>query len=85
MNKRTGTIQISFTLIETKPNIAQLILSYMIVLRAEAIYHKKCIEYVAVSDLFREVKTGERPPYYHVAISDTGDVQFVEQKEGALH
>jgi hypothetical protein len=49
----------------------------MIIYRAEMMFHKDCVEYIAISDLFDEVEQGECPPEYVIIVHNTEDGTYV--------
>lgn len=62
---RIGIFEISQPLIEKADYVLlRRVFGHMIIVRAEAMYHKNCIEYHAYSDLFEEIPPEVVPPRY---------------------
>jgi hypothetical protein len=49
----------------------------MLIYRAEMMFHRDSVEYIAVSDLFDEVEQGECPPEYFIIVEKTEDETYV--------
>jgi hypothetical protein len=49
----------------------------MIIYRAEMMFHKDCVEYIAISDLFDEVEQGQCPPEYMIIVETNEDGTYV--------
>lgn len=62
--RKFGTFSIPMQLIEDDPATARLALEGCIVVRAEAIYAKGCIDYMAIHEDFEEVPLDEFAPEY---------------------
>ena len=71
--KRLGKFNVSLDLIEQCPEVVKSVLSHMIVLKAETLYHTHTIEYVAMCDEFDVVPEGYVVPYYEIEINETAD------------
>jgi hypothetical protein len=69
-DRRIGKFYISTELIEFNPEIVKKIMSRMIVVRAELLYHTFSIEYHAISSLFEPVNIGECTPEYTLIYND---------------
>lgn len=79
-SKRIGKFSITRDLIDAAPEaVRRLVMSNVIVLRAELMAHMDAIEYIAISDEFEEVEPGMMPPDYVVTItthySDSGEIE----------
>ena len=75
INKRKrGYFRVSNELIENSPNAVKLILSEMLVVRAEALYAIDSIEYTALSDLFEECDEASVTPRYFIELCGKGNV-----------
>lgn len=66
--RRLGKFTISWDLIEDNPEIVRELLSKMIVIRAETMYHYRHIEYVALCEDFEVLSEGCRIPDYDIQI-----------------
>lgn len=71
-SKRYGRFRIPFHVIELFPGFVRTIMSQCIIVRAEALYFKGCIEYEAFSIKFEEVPEGCVMPEYEWVDSDDG-------------
>lgn len=65
-----GRFSVDLDHIEHRPALARQILKDLIVVRAETMFHKHAIEYVAFGEPFRPIAPGEDAPYYTVEIRD---------------
>ena len=59
MNRRLGMFSIDLDLIEKRPKDVRGIMEQCIVLRAETMWHKNCVDYVAICEQFPEVPMAE--------------------------
>ncbi len=75
--KRAGRFSISYQIIDDNPLMALLMLSGMLIVRAEARHEMRAIEYHAYSDDFDEVETGRQIPEYVAEFSE----QEIEEKD----
>lgn len=62
--RRFGRFYIDLVMIERAPDDVKAALSSCIVVKAECMYHRDAIEYVAISDSFDEVPANTEPPLY---------------------
>lgn len=67
---RIGKFCIDVRQIERMPKVAMAILNGCIVVRAESMWHRNAIEYMAISDQFDEVAVGDVCPEYEPQIKD---------------
>jgi hypothetical protein len=74
---RLGTFDISRTDILESPELVMAITGRMLIYRAEMMFHKNSVEYIAVSDLFDEVEKGECPLEYLIIVEKTEDETYV--------
>ncbi len=76
-----GRFVIESRVIEELPGLARQILAGLIVVRAEQMFHRNGIEYVAIGPDFLPVARGEEVPRYDVIVKDlvggTHHVQFI--------
>ena len=75
--KRIGRFVIDYQMIDNEPLMAQMMLSGMLIVRAEARHEMRAIEYHAYSDDFDEVETGQLIPEYVAEFSE----EEVEEKD----
>lgn len=75
MSKHVGRFLISDKLIHENPEIAQKVLSKVIVVRCEHIAYKFCFEYYAYSKRFDVLQEGQEVPLYDIYIKN-GFVSF---------
>lgn len=78
-DRRLGQFTITFDLIDRNPEIVREMMSDLIVVRAESMWHFRAIDYIAVGPPFEEVPEALRVPTYHAEIRQepNGDVKFV--------
>jgi len=74
---RLGQFNIQRSAIIESPELVMAITARMIIYRAEMMFHKDCVEYIAISDLFDEVEQGECPPEYMMVIEITDEGTYV--------
>lgn len=65
--KRYGRFQITFDIINSRPEKVQEVLGNMIVVQAEPNYVEKSIVYVAIGNLFEEVPENTVIPDYNLS------------------
>lgn len=78
--KRHGRFTISRQLINEVPSIVQEILSTVIVLRAEYMLDRDCIEYSGLSHSFKPVTAGYQGGWY-TPVSENGHFLYWEPNE----
>ena len=64
MRERMGVFHISLELLEQNPEAVMKIMGRCVVIRAENLYYRNCIEYYAMSPDFEELGEGECAPEY---------------------
>ena len=67
LSNRVGKFSLSKAFIKDSPDVCMQIMGKVIVLRAEYMWNDT-VEYVAISNEFRELKEGETPPYYKACV-----------------
>ena len=77
-NKRLGRFAVAMNIIHESPVMAQLMLSGMVIVRAEHRYDLNAIEYMALCDDFDEVSAGYEAPYYDARMNE----QRVDGEDG---
>ena len=79
---RYAKFEVSMALIDNNPEDVIKIFADVLVVRAEAMYHKKTIEYIGWSKHFRELEKGEVTPTYMAECTRSEDgeltVKWVE-------
>ena len=68
IGKRRGRFWIYRELIDEQPDVAILVMSYMIVVRAECMFFPNKIEYIALSPLFQPVPQNTLAPEYEIQL-----------------
>ena len=76
-NRRKGKFRIAFEFLDNDWELLLKPMSEVLVVRAEALYDARAIEYLAYSNNFDEVEIGSEAPYYCVQLTKT--------ENGALH
>lgn len=66
-SRRYGRFQITFDIINSRPDKVQEVMGNMIVVNAEPNYVEKSIVYVALSNIFEEVNEGQAIPDYNLS------------------
>jgi hypothetical protein len=66
--KHAGRFALSYHFILECFELAQHIMSQMVIVRAESLFPQEVIEYTAISSLFEEVETGAVPPEYKLEL-----------------
>jgi hypothetical protein len=61
---RYGKFRIPMHTLNTNFNNALKVLEGIVVIRAEALYHMNCVEYVGISEQFKDLKPGCDAPFY---------------------
>lgn len=74
LHSRVGQFSIPSKEIQNNSDEIMLIMSKMIIVRCEHLYHSGWLEYIALSPLFEKIEDGQRPPYYSVFVLD-GEVE----------
>ena len=81
-NLKIGKFSIDSDFIYEEPERAAEIFALLraVVVRAEVLLHNRTIEYIAVSERFKEVEAGAEPLFYTLTIKqdDDGRVNCVE-------
>ncbi len=84
MKTNHAKFEVSMGLIDNNPEDVTKIFADVLVIRAEAMYHKKTIEYIGWSKHFRELESSEATPIYIAECTRDEDgkltVKWVEQK-----
>lgn len=88
--RRVGKFSISRDMIENGPELVKQILGKCVVVRAEMMFDRDAIEYIAFCDEFDEVYLGSRPPSYAIECSkrideDTGEEIGIEFEFRRVH
>ena len=73
LTRRYGKFEVSMALIEDNPKEVNRIFEGLVVTRAEHLFHKDTIEYIAWSPYFRECEVGEEIPEYMAMCSSQPD------------
>jgi len=82
MERRYGRFYITFDLLEDDPEtIMERIMPNFVILKAEAIYTQRYIEYEAYSPLFRELVIWDDLPFYILFFGKDGELNVTEYKE----
>lgn len=68
--RRLGKFSISWVLIDDNPQVVRQLLSKMIIVRAETLYHDRSIEYIAMCDDFDVIPEGMIVPQYDIEIDE---------------
>ena len=69
-DKRLGKFTLYREEIENYPDNVRLVMKEVIVVRAEYMWDRECIEYTAISDQFSPIPPAEYPPEYRITIQD---------------
>ena len=69
-DRRIGKFDMSLDHINNRPKVVLAVLSGSIVVRAESLWHKSAVEYVAINEAFDPVPDGVEPPRYDVLVQD---------------
>ena len=69
--RKLGKFTTSWDAIDHMPQVVRGVLSRMIVVRAEALYDMRAIEYTAICDDFDSVPLGQKPPFYEIEVSES--------------
>ena len=81
MERRYGRFYITFDLLEDAPEtIMERIMPNFVILKAEAIYSKRYIEYQAYSPLFRELPIWDDIPFYILFFGKDGELNVTEHE-----
>ncbi|WMJ81249.1 hypothetical protein RBU49_03055 [Clostridium sp. MB40-C1] len=79
---KVGKFELPFNVIRDEFEIAQEVMKKVVVTRAETLYHRNnAIEYIAISNDFREIEEMELIPFYDVIISKNNDKIDIKFKE----
>jgi len=81
LNLRLGQFDIPRSDILESPELVMAITGRMIIYRAEMMFHKDTMEYIAISDLFEEIEQGQCPPEYVMVVEKTEDGTYVVSAE----
>ena len=71
--RRFGVFSINLDMINDHPKIVKRIMGECIVVKAEMIYIKDCIEYTAISDWFDVCELGWEPRIYRIVYHKEGN------------
>lgn len=75
MGRRVGRFYIDQDVVLKNPEFVQKVMSKVIVVRCESIWHINSFEYIAISNRFEEIDEAVIPPFYEVALKN-GFVSF---------
>lgn len=80
---RQGRFSIPAKIMLTQPDTAQVIMGQCLVMRCEHMMHSDTLEYMALSERFRSLTTGEMMPLYTWTIrrNEKGVIDSIEAKE----
>ena len=67
--QRIGRFSIPIEMIEKRSDLARLVLTGCIVVRAESVWHRRIIEYVALHDDFEFVPSEVEAPFYSATLT----------------
>ena len=81
-SRKVGQFSIPMEYIKSCPESVKQLLSGMIVLEARYRYDADCIEYVALSDGFKEVPIGRYADRYDLNIKEDGTLELQRRVEG---
>ena len=81
-SRKVGQFTIPMEYIKSRPESVKQLLSGMIVLEARYRYDADCIEYVALSDSFKEVPIGRYADRYDLNIKEDGTLELQRRVEG---
>ena len=70
ITRRIGRFCVDLSLLEDQTVMAQLMLSGMVIVRAQHRYDLNAIEYMALCDEFDEVPDGQEAPYYDARMNE---------------
>lgn len=73
-HERYGNFKISKKLIEMQPEAVRGVMAKCIITRAEFVLSSDCIEYTAISELFKPVRWGEQIPNYDITVNEKKEV-----------
>lgn len=77
-NRRLGKLNIPVDDINEFDSTAKRALGKCIVVRAEVLFSSNSVEYIVISDHFREVPFGEMIPSYDIIVNN-GFIEFKEK------
>lgn len=77
-DRRIGRFSISMALIEVFASDAKRIMGQCVIVKAEQLYSSNAIEYVAISEHFRELADNEMVPEYAWVFTSDGDMTCTE-------
>ena len=80
--RQIGQFTIPMEYIKLRPESVKQLLSGMIVLEARYRYDADCIEYMALSDGFKEVPIGMYADRYDLNIKEDGSLELQRRVEG---
>ncbi len=70
MDRRIGIFNIPQEIVSNNIDLAKEILEGVVVVKAEFLFHKDCIEYIGISEKFKETDKGSIPPNYNLVIEE---------------
>lgn len=75
MKERVGVIYINtHEIVNNRDDLAKTFsMMELVVIRAEHLFHKDEIEYIAYSSVFDEIEEGEEVPVYNLEVSKDGE------------
>jgi hypothetical protein len=83
---RLGQFEINVELLDRSEAAVIAALHGCLIVRAERLFHKNVVEYIAYAKQFRPAATGEIAPFYEIQIRDLiggkYHVEFNERKKG---
>lgn len=77
-SRKFGRFFIARFLLDYNPNIVRQIMNNMIILEARYSYDRDGIEYLAISDLFAPVNSGDRVAEYDIEFNVNSGVKAIQ-------
>lgn len=65
---KIGTFTLQMDVLERYPEVVMQVMSKLIVVRAEFMFHSKEVEYMAYSNMFEHVTFGSKVPKYNLIV-----------------
>ena len=72
-DRRIGKFTVDLHLIDNCADQVRVMMKDVLVLRAECLHHKHCIEYVGIHPAFSAIPDGYEPPPYTAEVRCKGD------------
>jgi hypothetical protein len=79
LRNRIGKFYISRSLVLDYPELVQKVLSKVVVVRCESVFHSDSFEYIAFSNRFDICEEGYAPPVYIPIMTDNCFVSFKKE------